>query len=431
LANALAGQDLEPNEPDIDAEFNSNTPGDWYFGLDGRPPPGQYDFVTVVLHEIAHGLGFSGSMGVLGGQGRWGFSDPPYPRAYDRFTTDSSRRSLVNTSVCPNPSAALASVLQSAVYFDSPLTNEPDGTGRARLYAPSTWETGSSYSHLSEATYRPGHVNSLMTPNLARAEGIHSPGPMAMCMFEAMGWATAESCPPISPPANDDFSRAQVLSGAGGVANGSNVTATKEPQEPSHVATPGAASVWYQWTAPSSGTARFDTAGSSFDTVLAVYTGGALNALTVVAGNDDDSSIAPQSWVSFSAASGQSYRIVVDGYAGAIGAVRLSWALAGGGATGTTVLNVTSSEPGGPITASATGVASANTLYVLKMSTTAESCPASALRLGSSVVSTASFGINPTSRTIPVSATSGVRWLCWTAADDVTNHTAPLGVTIF
>ena len=73
LADALAGtdlgvqNDLPPNTPDILSRFNGSlgTTGclegsAWYFGLDGKTPPGQINFLNVVAHEMAHGLGFSG-----------------------------------------------------------------------------------------------------------------------------------------------------------------------------------------------------------------------------------------------------------------------------------------------------------------------------------------------------------------------------------
>ena len=43
---------------DIVANFNSNV--DWYYGTDMNCPDTLYDLVTVVMHEIGHGLGFTG-----------------------------------------------------------------------------------------------------------------------------------------------------------------------------------------------------------------------------------------------------------------------------------------------------------------------------------------------------------------------------------
>jgi hypothetical protein len=61
------------------------------------------------------------------------------------------------------------------------------------------------------------------------------------------------------------------ISGASGSGTGSNVGASLEPSEPRHGSRPGGRSVWISWTAPSDGLATFSTAGSSFDTVLAIY----------------------------------------------------------------------------------------------------------------------------------------------------------------
>lgn len=56
LANSLAGTDLEPGSNDISISANSN--GSFYYGLDSATPPGQSNFVDVLLHEMGHGLGF-------------------------------------------------------------------------------------------------------------------------------------------------------------------------------------------------------------------------------------------------------------------------------------------------------------------------------------------------------------------------------------
>ncbi|MDG1720625.1 MAG: hypothetical protein P8I31_05175 [Bacteroidia bacterium] len=58
LADALLEQDNNTSGTDINATFSSTFP--FYFGTDGNTPTGQYDFVSVVLHEIGHGLGIAG-----------------------------------------------------------------------------------------------------------------------------------------------------------------------------------------------------------------------------------------------------------------------------------------------------------------------------------------------------------------------------------
>ena len=71
LANEQAGADLDPSQEEIEARFSSavGTPGcasgGWYYGLDNLAPTGKTDLASVVLHELAHGLGFIKSAGVF------------------------------------------------------------------------------------------------------------------------------------------------------------------------------------------------------------------------------------------------------------------------------------------------------------------------------------------------------------------------------
>jgi hypothetical protein len=130
-------------------------------------------------------------------------------------------------------------------------------------------------------------------------------------------------------PANDDFEDAVVLSGPIGTTTGTNVDADAQPGEPVHAGVGGGASVWWKWEAPINGRARLDTAGSSFDTVLAVYRGSAVDQLAEVVSNDD--ALGVQSEVKFQATRGQTYRIAVDGFSGAEGTITLNFDLEGQG----------------------------------------------------------------------------------------------------
>jgi len=146
--------------------------------------------------------------------------------------------------------------------------------------------------------------------------GVVTPGGVAV---------SAGNFAAVTPPANDNFADAPAIVGNSGFLAGSNRDATKEPGEADHAGNGGGRSVWYTWTAPGSGVWTFDTLGSGFDTLLAVYTGGGVGALTLVAANDD-SSPGTISRAAFNAAAGTVYRIAIDGRNGSSGSLALNWA---------------------------------------------------------------------------------------------------------
>ena len=129
----------------------------------------------------------------------------------------------------------------------------------------------------------------------------------------------------IKAPRNDNFDNRITLSGSSVSTTGHNNMATLEPGEQQHTDHQGGASVWWSWTAPTSGRITISTAGSSFDTLLAVYTGDSLDNLTLIARNDDDPTADTRtSLVTFQATKGMTYQIAVDGYNAATGRIHLS-----------------------------------------------------------------------------------------------------------
>jgi subtilisin family serine protease len=128
---------------------------------------------------------------------------------------------------------------------------------------------------------------------------------------------------PIAPPVNDDFAAATPIDLTGPTTvTGSNVDATKEVGEPTHGPVPGGTSAWWSFVAPSFGDVTLSTGGSTFDTVLAVYTGGAVNALTALASNDGPGN---GSAVNLRVEAGRTYHIAVDGRDGVVGTVALGF----------------------------------------------------------------------------------------------------------
>ncbi len=118
----------------------------------------------------------------------------------------------------------------------------------------------------------------------------------------------APACLLAAPP-NDAFSSPTIATGFPATASGSNVDATLESDEPipdqRHQA-----SVWFQWTAPTSGAVQIDTFGSNLDTLLAVWTNDSITNLTLIA-NNEYFNVNEPSAVFFDAVSGTTYQIAV------------------------------------------------------------------------------------------------------------------------
>lgn len=125
-----------------------------------------------------------------------------------------------------------------------------------------------------------------------------------------------------APPTNDNFESAGVLAGFPVNTTGSNIEATLQGGEPDESGGDGNSSVWWRWTAPSSGWIEIHTFGSDVDTLLSVYTGSALDTLSLIAFNDDSTSA--QSRVRFEAAAGELYSIQVSGFLNNTGAINLA-----------------------------------------------------------------------------------------------------------
>jgi hypothetical protein len=183
LVEKMLGEEVNGvDQFDITAAFNKDF-GNWYFGTDGNTPPQKYDFVSTVLHELTHGLGFSGFF--YSNRGRGGYGNDGLAAIFDQFVIGKDGNRLVNTSIFPNPSTKLNQAFTSGwIEFNTKLVESK----LPRLYAPSTWDDGSSIYHLDDVSYPTGDPNSLMTPFTGTGEAIHFPGPDALAIMYDIGW---------------------------------------------------------------------------------------------------------------------------------------------------------------------------------------------------------------------------------------------------
>ncbi len=176
LANALAGKDLDRANPEMIIQVSSNA--DWNPRGDGAPTNSEYDLESVFLHEIAHGLGFL-SNDVYDSYYNVGSLDQPTP--FDAYlqTADGGRFADL-----PTPSTDLAVAQTTSLVWSGPLGIAANSGVKPKLYTPTRYESGSSVSHLDEATFSKTGLDSVMTPNLDPGEIFTEPGPLLLAMMQ-------------------------------------------------------------------------------------------------------------------------------------------------------------------------------------------------------------------------------------------------------
>lgn len=125
-------------------------------------------------------------------------------------------------------------------------------------------------------------------------------------------------------PRNDYFASAIPMGGWSGGSTSFNDGASFQPGEQAISGT-GGHSVWWRWTAPTTGRFIVNTNGSNFDTVLSGFRGTSLSSLTLLATNDQY--YGDQSRVVIEVTAGATYYFAVDGWSSEIGNIGLNWRL--------------------------------------------------------------------------------------------------------
>ena len=178
MANALAGRDLDKNNAEIIIQVNSLAA--WNSRNDGSPSRSEFDLQSVFIHELGHGLGFLSTDSY---DPFFGYGSLEQPTPFDAYLQLDDGRRL---SDLPSPSLELGKALTSNLSWSGPKGIAANGGVKPKIYTPSRYESGSSVSHLDEATFSSAGVNSVMTPNLDAGEVFREPGPLLLAMMDDM-----------------------------------------------------------------------------------------------------------------------------------------------------------------------------------------------------------------------------------------------------
>ncbi|MFZ9926436.1 MAG: hypothetical protein ACO3FB_01440 [Candidatus Nanopelagicaceae bacterium] len=190
LANAINRdkKDLDDLNPEITARFNSNSLYvSWYFGQDAKPGVRQYDFVTAVLHELGHGLGFISQETY---NERLKTFSNNNPTIFSGFVTNSSDRRLSDIS---NTDTNFASYVTSDLFWIGENGKAANQNSPIKLFTPTEYKSGSSVSHIDDTLYPKTAPNGLMSSSIGIQQAIHDPGPIALAMLEDMRGKTPGS----------------------------------------------------------------------------------------------------------------------------------------------------------------------------------------------------------------------------------------------
>ncbi len=199
LANSLAGVDLSAS-PDITATFNSDIDNNnnclnntnWYYGIDGNKPSNSFDLLTVILHELGHGLGFQTFVDLSTG------AKLGTPGRNDSFMLNLEDHSLNQTWDQLTNNQRVASIADTGdLHWSGPAVTAKTGNftaginqGHVQQYAPATLSAGSSVSHFDSALT----PNELMEPTITQPKS--GPG-LAVDLMVDIGWQTFASVAPI------------------------------------------------------------------------------------------------------------------------------------------------------------------------------------------------------------------------------------------
>lgn len=189
LANALRGSDLDSSGDDISASFNGavgttgclDTSG-WYFGLDASPPSGKIDFVSVLVHELGHGLGFLTFVDLASGAKPLGFNDTFMRNLEDHGATPSDFPSMSDAQrVAASKDSGNLHWVGANVKAASGTLSAGAVSDHVRMYAPNPQQSGSSVSHWDTALT----PDQIMEPSYTAAH--HNPS-LELPLFKDIGW---------------------------------------------------------------------------------------------------------------------------------------------------------------------------------------------------------------------------------------------------
>lgn len=208
LYNQQAGYDTDSGYQDINAQFNSSIDNNnsclfgtnWYYGYD-EPVGSDKSLLSVVLHEIMHGMGFLSTLQSNGQAGGGWTVGGSFVEGFDPYTRQ-LKDAGTGQNLIDQGTSTRAAVMKSVnnLVWGGTEANALSGSyssgtngGAMKMYAPSTYESGSSVSHFDTSL----SPNELMEP--AYTEFLSTPG-LGEQLLVDIGWAYNSTPAPNNAP---------------------------------------------------------------------------------------------------------------------------------------------------------------------------------------------------------------------------------------
>lgn len=170
---------------DVDVTLDSSA--NWYFGTDGNPGWNEIDLVTVIVHEVSHGLGFTGTANSNGLPLGTTLGWLSWPNIYDPFIEDGSGSPLWGLT----NGLLLNALTDDDLYFNGFYTNGSNGGSPAKIKSDAPYVQGSSYSHLGDE-----FADEALRSFIITGDAIHTLDTVGIAMFRDMGWEVCnDNCP--------------------------------------------------------------------------------------------------------------------------------------------------------------------------------------------------------------------------------------------
>lgn len=193
----LSNGAIDPNGPGYDGSVNANFFRPWSFT--DTVGAGQFDFISTMIHELGHALGFSSGLDSSGasmlGTGMYS--------PFDQFIINGAGERMISESLTLSPSWAVDSIggtgtapatPGSGLYFNGAFAMAANGGNPVPLYTPNPWEDGSSGAHLDDE-YFTGASQQLMNAASTTGPGVRTLSDIEIGIFKDLGYLNITSAP--------------------------------------------------------------------------------------------------------------------------------------------------------------------------------------------------------------------------------------------